>query len=177
MSDCVVPIELAFRFCPRCGHANDQVGSIPFRCPKCGMAQFFGPVAAVGGLVVDEIGQLLMVRRARDPGRGKWGLPGGFVDRDETIEDALRREVREETDLELKSTRLLMSSPNKYVYTKVAAPVIDLFFVCTVVDSQSVNLAEDELDYFEWCVPRIDHLENMAFPSNRKAIERWLKER
>ena len=69
-------IETAYLFCPRCGTEAVAVGSVPFRCGQCGFANFFGPVAAVGGLVINDAGELLLVRRARDPGKGKWGLPG-----------------------------------------------------------------------------------------------------
>ena len=48
--------------------------------------RFFGPFVAVGGLVINDKGQLLMVRRAKDPGKGKLGLPGGFIDAGEAVE-------------------------------------------------------------------------------------------
>ncbi|MEO1616386.1 MAG: NUDIX domain-containing protein, partial [Planctomycetota bacterium] len=83
-----IPIEQAYHFCPRCGAAAESVGQVPFQCGKCGFSHYFGPVAAVGGLIVNDADELLLVRRARDPGKGKWGLPGGFVDRGETIEQA-----------------------------------------------------------------------------------------
>jgi mutator protein MutT len=49
----------------------------------------------VGGAVVRR-GQLLLVRRASRHGRGNWQLPGGFIEPDETIEQAVVREVQEE---------------------------------------------------------------------------------
>lgn len=168
------PIEFAFRFCPTCGRENPQIGSVPFRCEGCGFANFFGPVAAVGGLVIRGSDQLLLVRRARDPGKGKWGLPGGFVDRDETIEHALAREVLEETGLKVTRLQYLMSYPNAYNYRQVVAPVIDLFYLCEVESHAQVNLDADELEHFEWVQPTSDYLDQMAFHSNRLAIEFWL---
>ncbi len=85
-------IESFFKFCPNCATENPDLGAVPFHCSECGYAQFFGPVAAVGGLIGNDQNQLLLVRRVRNPGKGKWGLPGGFVDRDESIEQALARE-------------------------------------------------------------------------------------
>lgn len=167
----------AFRFCPRCQSPNAQPGAIPFRCDQCKFAFFFGPVAAVGGLVVNSRGRLLLVRRARDPGRGRWGLPGGFVDRGESIESALSREVAEETGLTVTRQTLLTTGPNVYTYQGVTADVVDLFYVCRVQSTKSVQLAPDELDEFKWCVPDAADLANMAFESNRIAIEVWLKQR
>lgn len=168
------PIENTYCYCPRCGTAQPDSGSIPFRCDQCGLTQFFGPVAAVGGLIVNDRNELLLVRRAREPGKGKWGLPGGFVDRHETIEHALAREVFEETNLVLSSATYLMSQPNDYVYAGVTSPVIDLFYVCKIESLEPFRLALDELEHHEWTRPSQTHLADMAFPSNRIAIEAWL---
>lgn len=169
------PIESLYRFCPQCGSENGQPGSIPFRCQHCGFAQFFGPVAAVGALIRNQDRELLLVRRARDPGKGKWGLPGGFVDREETVEQALGREVREETGLDLVEARYLMSHPNQYRYGGMVSPVIDLFYLCRVDEGEEIELAADELDHHEWVRPNDTHLQQMAFRSNRLAIEHWLE--
>jgi ADP-ribose pyrophosphatase YjhB (NUDIX family) len=53
------------------------------------------------GAIVTRDGSLLMVRRAKDPGRGLWSIPGGHVEPGEYLADALVREVREETALEV----------------------------------------------------------------------------
>jgi len=57
------------------------------------------PQVAVGAIVVDSEGRVLLVQRGRPPGEGLWSLPGGRVERGETLRDALTREVREETGL------------------------------------------------------------------------------
>jgi 8-oxo-dGTP diphosphatase len=65
-----------------------------------------GPTVAVGAVVVND-GALLMVQRAQDPGRGLWSIPGGRVERGEYLADALAREVKEETDLDVEIGDLL----------------------------------------------------------------------
>ncbi|MCM2371042.1 NUDIX hydrolase [Aporhodopirellula aestuarii] len=171
------PIENAFSFCPRCGASNPDPGSIPFHCTNCEFAFYFGPVAAVGALVLDDQDRLLVVRRARDPGKNQWGLPGGFVDRGETIEEALSREVLEETQLTLSQRELMMTGPNRYTHHGVTSDVIDLFYVCRVESAENIQLASSELCEYRWCIPDADILGNMAFESNRIAIERWLADR
>ena len=59
-----------------------------------------GPQVAVGAVVVRD-GAILMVRRARDPGAGLWSLPGGRVERGEYLASAVRREVAEETGIDV----------------------------------------------------------------------------
>ena len=60
-----------------------------------------------GGVIRDDVGRLLLVLRRHDPGRGLWSLPGGRVEPGETVGDAVRREVREETGLDVAVGELL----------------------------------------------------------------------
>ena len=64
------------------------------------------PRLAVGAVIVRD-GRLLMVQRANEPGKGLWSVPGGRVERGEYLADALRREVMEETSLEIEVGELL----------------------------------------------------------------------
>jgi ADP-ribose pyrophosphatase YjhB (NUDIX family) len=100
------------RFCPHCTHALEEgFASDRLRpvCPSCGFVHFQSPKVGVSVLVESD-GKLLLIRRAVDPGKGDWSLPSGFVEWDETPEDAARRECAEETglllaDLELQEVR------------------------------------------------------------------------
>src|SRR2546430_16924216 len=58
-------------------------------------------VPCAGAVVKDQAGRLLLVRRGREPGRGRWSLPGGRVEPGETAAEAAVREVREETGLDV----------------------------------------------------------------------------
>lgn len=167
------PIENAYRFCPRCGQKNEEPGQVPFYCSRCQMSSYFGPVAAVAALITNVTDELLLVRRAREPGQGKWGLPGGFIDRGETAEQALAREVVEETKLKVVHPGLLMTHPNHYHYRGVIIPVLDLFYECKIENIDQLELAPDELDLYKWGIPNDSDLENMAFYSNRLAVEFW----
>jgi 8-oxo-dGTP diphosphatase len=67
--------------------------------PAAGPAERLVP--CVGAVVLDGDGRLLLVRRGREPSRGLWSVPGGRVEPGETGPDAVRREVREETGLDV----------------------------------------------------------------------------
>ena len=93
----MMEISQAYRFCPVCGAKREKLTPTrPFRCESCGHTSFFGPVTAVGGVIANLEGQVLLIERAREPGLGKLGMPGGFVDPNESAEVALRREIQEE---------------------------------------------------------------------------------
>ena len=55
------------------------------------------PIVAVAAVAVNAKGQFLLVRRGKDPGKGTWGIPGGVVELGERLEDAVKREIMEET--------------------------------------------------------------------------------
>ena len=65
-----------------------------------------GPHCAVGAIVLDK-GSILLVKRDREPAKGLWSLPGGRVERGETLREAIVREVREETGIDVDVEGLL----------------------------------------------------------------------
>lgn len=103
------------QYCPLCGNLVQQLerfGKIRPVCTNCDWIYFHDPKVAVAVLVVQD-GRILLVQRANEPERGKWTLPGGFMDAGEDPACAAMRECLEETGVEIKITRLvdLVSHP------------------------------------------------------------------
>ena len=95
-----------FRFCPACGGTLESrllKASDPERlvCTQCEFVFYLDPKLAVGTIIRDERDRVVLVRRAIEPGYGKWVFPGGYVDRGEQLQAAALREAREETGLEV----------------------------------------------------------------------------
>lgn len=87
------------QYCPECGTptAPRLIGGRERpACTRCAFVHFARHSVGVGG-VVRHRGRILLVRRAQDPGRGRWTIPGGFVETDEPFDLAVEREVAEET--------------------------------------------------------------------------------
>lgn len=101
------------------------------------MTQRDGTVPCVGGLAYDDEGRLLVVRRANEPGRGLWSIPGGRVEAGEDDAAALVREMREETGLEIAPGPLVGS------VTRGAYAIAD--YRCTVVGG-ALRAGDDALD-------------------------------
>jgi ADP-ribose pyrophosphatase YjhB (NUDIX family) len=95
-----------WRFCPICGEAIEKADGRA-ECRACGYVGYANAVPGAEAVCFDQAGRVLLGRRAVDPGAGLWDLPGGFLHEDEHPLDALRREVREETSLELEELEFL----------------------------------------------------------------------
>lgn len=165
--------KAVFKYCPVCGNPSTTVGEFPFRC-KCGFVFYFPPATAVGAIISDAQHRVLLIERARDPGRGKLGLPGGFVDPGETAEHAVAREVREEVGLETVTLTFLATFPNLYHYRGIINDILDVFFVCQVGSLDDLQIEPTEVRSYRFAKPDESILDQMAFASNRKALERFV---
>ena len=140
------------------------------RCDRCGFVLYFNVASAAGAIIADPQGRILLLRRDRDPRKGKLAMPGGFIDPGESAEQALSREVREEVNLQVASLRYLCSFPNRYEYKGVTYATEDLYFVCTVESLEPV-VAQDEVESL--CFLPADQIDmgEIAFSSARQALE------
>jgi 8-oxo-dGTP diphosphatase len=107
-------VELAdWSSCPRCRtqleHAERSVS-----CPSCGLEEYANPAPTASAVVVDDDGRFLLARRAGPPGAGLWDLLGGFMDEGEEPLETLRRELREETGLEIEVGEFLGGLADRY---------------------------------------------------------------
>ena len=118
-----------FTHCAACGASDLARGANRVRCRACGWT-FFVNVAAAAAVLLTLDDRVLLVRRALEPGRGKLGLPGGFVDPGESAQEAACREAREELRLNLDPASLtfLTSAPNTYPFASVTYHSLDLYF-------------------------------------------------
>lgn len=174
------PVPEHFRFCPNCGRpsvglAEGKLNSV--QCRHCDFTLFFNPTSAAGALIRDEKGRLLVIERARDPAKGKFGIPGGFTDFGERLEEVLIREVKEEINLELSSFSFFASFPNEYRYKNVIYPVIDTYFLAEVGSFESMKAEVAEVAGIQFVDPGQVSGEQWAFPSLRNVIRLYLERR
>ena len=95
------------RFCPRCGAPANVAFPRSLHCADCGYAAFYNPKPVAAAIPRDGDGRLILLHRGFDPGAGLWTFPGGFVDLGESVEDAARRETREELEIDVALGRLV----------------------------------------------------------------------
>ena len=160
-----------FRFCPRCGGelaVRQLKPGDPTRlvCGRCDFVFYLDPKVAVGTIVRVDNDRLVLLRRAIEPGYGKWVFPGGYVDRGEPLVDAAIREAREESGLEIRLDGLV----NVYSYAG-RTPVI-VVYAATAVGGE-LALDEESLEYAAVRPADIPWTE-LAFRSTHEALRDYL---
>ncbi|MBN1868367.1 NUDIX domain-containing protein [Candidatus Sumerlaeota bacterium] len=163
--------EIVF-YCPQCGEKSlGRLGATEFHCERCGFTAFRNVAAAVGAIVARD-GKILVTRRAKEPGAGMLDLPGGFVEDGETLEEAVRREVREELGLEIGNVSYFGSFPNTYSFKGIDYSTVDGIFVCHV-DSEPTRQEAEEIAEWMFLDSKTLSLDDVAFPSIREALRRY----
>jgi ADP-ribose pyrophosphatase YjhB (NUDIX family) len=165
----VLPASEIFEHCPRCAAKRaTEPEIVRFVCAACGFIYYYNVAVSAGALVLDPDGYALFIRRARDPGKGKLAIPGGFVDRGENAEATVLRELREETGIVLDRVEFLASFPNLYAYGDVEYPVLDLFFIASVMGREARPL--EDVSEIVWTRPAEIPKQELAFFSHVQAV-------
>lgn len=160
-----------FRNCPRCGVAAVPQGNrVVCVGVECAFTYYFNPALAAAAFVFHPDGRALFVRRAKEPAKGLLTVPGGFVDVDETAEEALEREVMEEVGLTVMNVRYVCSLTNRYHYKDVTYPVCDLMFRADAVDPKNAMVG-DGTAAIEWRELAGINPAELAFPAVRRGLE------
>ncbi|BAL98079.1 MULTISPECIES: NUDIX hydrolase [Caldilinea] len=161
-----------YRYCPHCAHAlEDRLveGKLRQVCPACNFIHFPDPKVAVVALI-EQDERVLLIRRAVEPARGLWALPGGYMDAGEMPEDALRREVQEEVGISIRIAELLE------IFPMVNSGGVSLGIVLAYQAHPQEGAAElracDDVDQARWF--SVEELPAaLAFDSTKKLLARW----
>jgi ADP-ribose pyrophosphatase YjhB (NUDIX family) len=159
-----------FRFCPWCGAPlTAPVGSRQ-DCSSCGEPSYLNPKATVGAIVLDDSGRVLLGRRGVEPFLGFWDTLGGFVEPGESLEECVRRELREEAAIEVAVGRLVLSVPDTYGPTGDAT--INTFYECRLLSGDP--RPGDDVAELRWFAPdELPAADELAFECVRAALVVW----
>jgi ADP-ribose pyrophosphatase YjhB (NUDIX family) len=171
-----VPAWLAssLNFCTRCG-GSLQFGAVDgeerhrLACSSCGYIAYVNPRLVVTTIPVNEAGEVVLLRRGIEPGRGWWAQPGGFLEVDETVAEAAIRETLEETGL--------IVEPGEIVglYSRLEAAVVVLAFEARVVGG-SYRLNPEALEIQAFRAEAIPW-QGIAFKTSHWALRDWVRRR
>ena len=166
-----------FRFCPICAaelvwHESD--GRPRQVCPACGFIHYQNPTPAAGCLVEHD-GRVLMVQRKYPPYVGGWTLPAGYVEWDETPEQAAVRETNEETGLQVVSAGLFGVFPWRHEFNDGQSHDNGVLIVYLATVAGGELQSGDDAQAVGWFTP--DALPGqIAFSSHRVALAIWVEQ-
>lgn len=164
-----------FKYCPRCGSSQFIRNNAKSKhCEACGFTYYINPSAATVAVIVNDRHELLTVRRAKAPALGTLDLPGGFSDMGETSEEGVRREVLEETGLQVTNVEFLFSLPNDYCYSDLNIPTLDMFYLCQVASCEGAHGMDDAAEVL-WIPLTEVKPEEFGLTSIRRGITRLLQ--
>lgn len=168
-----VPAWLAasLNFCSRCGSPL-RFGSLPgedrqrLACAECGHVAYVNPRLVVTTLPITDAGEIILIRRGIEPGRGSWAQPGGFLEVDETVNQAAIRETWEETGLYVEPGEIVG------LYTRLEAMVVTIVFEARVVGGTATPTPEaTEIVAF---APESIPWSEIAFRTTTWALRDWI---
>ena len=163
-----------FTHCPVCGSERFvQNNGKSKRCMNCGFVYYINASAAVASFIVNASGELLVCKRGKEPEKGTWDLPGGFVDENESAEEAIRREIFEELQAKVTESKYLFSLPNEYEYSKMTVPTLDMFFECSLEQTTDLIPSDDVEDCFFVPLHELNP-EKFGLHSIKKAVEKFI---
>ncbi len=165
--------DVEYRFCPVCG---GRLKSVSLRsheperlvCSQCEFI-FYQDPKLVACTIIEMDGKIVLLKRSIEPQKGKWVMPGGYVDRGEEVKAAAIREAEEECALNIRITEL----QGVYSYpAKLAVVVVYL------AEALSGDLkAGDESDDVRLCLPDEIPWDELAFQSTSDALKDYCEKR
>ena len=164
----------SLNYCSRCG-AQLEFGEIEgedrerLACPACGHIAYVNPRLVVTVFPITEAGELVLIRRGIEPGKGWWAQPGGFLEVDETVNQAAIRETWEETGLLVEPGEIIG------LYTRLEAAVVTIAYEARIVGGTAAPTAEAlEIRTF---APEDIPWSGLAFRTTMWALRDWLSRR
>ena len=164
-----------FKFCPNCKSENFTFpNNVRLHCNDCDFTYYHNIAAAVA-IVFTFDDKILFTVRNVDPDKGKWDLPGGFIDPAENAEAAACREIKEELGIDVfpSDLKYITTSPNNYLYKNVPYRTVDIFYECQFQSDLLSITAEDEIQELIWVSRKNIDLEKIGFISIRKVVEEY----
>lgn len=168
--------NMIFKSCPFCQSTDIKMPDNRFlSCQSCHRTYYHNAASAVAGIIqVDN--QILLNVRKKQPGAGLFDLVGGFVDFDESMEQALIRETYEELGITTEDWQYVCSFPNTYEYDNIKYYTVDAVFAIQLAQQPSIKIQASELLDAQWF--HIDNIpyEQFAFDSLKFALQQYIRQ-
>tara|TARA_B100001123_G_C14960743_1_gene887583 strand:- start:259 stop:765 length:507 start_codon:yes stop_codon:yes gene_type:complete len=156
------------KYCKACGHITterDIEGTQRQYCNNCNYIEFVDPKVVAVAIVTNTQNDLLLVKRNIEPAFGQWAFPSGYVDNGEAVEDAVIRETKEETNLDIVVEKLIG------VYSNTGNPIILVVYSASRIGGKlSPGPESQDVKWFN-----LTALPKLPFPHDNKIVDDWMQ--
>ena len=155
-------------FCPICSHkltSREDGGRLRPACDNCGYIHYVNPVPGVG-ILIEMDGGIVLVQRGHPPNKDAWALPSGFIEADESAEEAAVREAYEETGLKIELTEMM--GVNSFPEGPPVSGVMIFYRARPLTDQ--LQAGDDAVDVR---VFQLDEIPRMPFRTHREIMAEW----
>jgi ADP-ribose pyrophosphatase YjhB (NUDIX family) len=157
-------------FCPRCRSELAGDGA-QLRCPACEFVVYASSKPTAGALCVED-GRVLLARRAAEPFEGRWDIPGGFLEEGEHPIDGLKRELREETSLDVEPLDWLGVWMDVYGGDSAAEATLNFYWTARALSGEASPA--DDVDDLRWFAPdELPEPDELAFVNVPLVLAEW----
>ena len=140
---------------------------------NCELCNFNNPKASATAVIIQN-NKLLLLKRNEEPYKGTWDLPGGYLDGQESPQDAIRREMREELGVYVKEETFIKTVSGSGKWGNKVFPVISFFYLVDIGD-QKIKLNKEN-SKLKWIAIKDLHSEDIAWDTN-KEIVKYIKQK
>ena len=157
------------KFCSYCGTQNVYEyidGNYRYHCTHCDTIHYENPKPTATIICMNK-NKILLAKRAFNPAKGEWGLPGGFMELNETLYEAASRELKEETNLDGEVISILSTCSH---YGTIFGDILLIGVIMEVNDFSKIKAGDDaeELSFFDFKA-----LPDIAFYCHNKFIKEY----
>ena len=156
-------------FCSNCGEKNKfgkKEGNNRFYCSHCHTTHYENP-NPTATLVCPKSNSILLVKRAADPGKGLWGLPGGFIERGESLKAGAARELLEETNLKGTVKQILGTCSH---FNTIFGDILLIGLEVHISDWSQIRAGDDAAEAILF---PLENLPLLAFPCYEKIVKMY----
>lgn len=165
----------AFKYCPKCGGKLSSPVGNRLSCIICQYGLYINPLVSNGAIIENDESKILLVKRACDPQKGQWDVPGGFIQPQESVEMSIKRELMEELHVKVIIDRVIGIYTDTYAFDGVIN-----YTLCIMVSAHIISgkiRVDDDVEAYEFFSKKNILKQKIAFEGVKKGIVDYIRKR